>query len=337
MRFGVTQMSDDRSGGRVSGETKIWPQHEVGKELSNWGRWGADDQIGTLNFVTDNKRVRAAGLVRTGKVFDLGMAFDAFGPQGGGFRINPVHTVTYSPLDCVGAADGYFAVDDMITMGLQCATQWDSLAHVGYGGMFYNGVPQTAITTIRGASHNSIDKSVKNMISRGVLLDIARLKGVDVLPNGYEITSDDLSAAEERQGVRVDSGDFLCVRTGWYSYWLKGERAPWAGPPVRSVTDPAAHAGLGLDSMRWLHAREVASIVMDNLAFEVLPYCVPGAIIPVHQVAIRDMGLLVGEIFNFEELARDCADDDVYEFLFSGTALKITGAVGSPLTPMAIK
>jgi kynurenine formamidase len=214
----------------------------------------------------------------------------------------------------------------MVTMGLQCGTQWDSLAHVGYDGMFYNGVPQGAVNS-RGASKNSIDKSVKNLISRGVLLDIPRLKGLDRLPESYEITPADLSAAEERQGVRVESGDFLCLRTGWYTYWLAGDRDAYLGP----------EAGLGLDAMTWLHEREVAAIVMDNWAFEVLPYSVPGGIIPVHQVAIRDMGLLIGEIFNLEELADDCDDDGVSEFLFSGTALKITGAVGSPLTPMAIK
>jgi kynurenine formamidase len=308
-------------------DTKTWPHHELGKKLSNWGRWGDDDEIGTLNFVTPEKRVQAGTLIKTGKVFDLGMAFDSNGPQDGSFRINPVHTLTFSPVDTAGAPDGMIAADDIVTMGLQCATQWDSLAHVGYDGHFYNAVPQNAVNTWKGATRNSFAKSVKHLISRGVLLDIPRLKGLDRLPDSYEVTSADLSAAEERQGVRVESGDFLCLRTGWYGHFLDGDRAAFMG----------MEAGPGLDAMPWLHEREVAAIVMDNWAFEVYPCPVPGASIPVHQVAIRDIGLLVGEMFNFEELATDCDEDGVSEFMFCGTGLKVTGSVGSPVTPMALK
>ncbi|MEV7389105.1 cyclase family protein [Streptomyces sp. NPDC091215] len=308
-------------------ETKTWPHHELGKRLSNWGRWGDDDEIGTLNLVTPAKRVQAAGLVRTGKIFDLGMAFDSKGPQDGGFRINPVHTMTFMPMDTLGVPDTMISADDMVTMGLQCATQWDSLAHVGYDGRFYNDVPSTAVSTSRGATRNSFDRTVERLISRGVLLDIARFKGVDRLPDSYEITSADLSAAEERQGVRVESGDILLVRTGEYQYFLEGDNKRFSGN----------EAGAGLDSLEFLHERDVAAVAFDNWAFEAWPSPVPGGIIPVHQVAIRDMGLTVGEMFDFEELAADCEDDGVWEFLFSGVGLKITGAVGSPVTPMAVK
>ena len=126
-------------------DATVWPHHELGKELSNWGRWGADDQIGTLNFITPEKLVRAAQLVRTGKTVDCGIPFDKNGPfPPGGWRNNPQHVFTLLPSDSFYAKDGQIAADDMIIMGLQASTQWDGLAHVGYDGFFYNGVPASA-------------------------------------------------------------------------------------------------------------------------------------------------------------------------------------------------
>ena len=309
-------------------DTQTWPRHELGKELSNWGRWGEDDEIGTLNFVTPAKRVQSAQLVKTGKAIDLGMPFDQKGPfPPGSFRINPVHTMTCLPSDTARAADGFMAADDMIVMGLQSATQWDSLAHVGYDGFFYNGMPAAAVNSFVCATRNSFDKSIRHLISRGVLLDIARLKGVDRLEGGYEITAADLSAAEERQGVTVESGDILLIRTGHHKWFLEGDRERYMG----------AEAGPGLDTCRWLYDREVAALAADNPSCEVQPCKVEGSAVPFHQVVIRDMGLLIGEMFNLEELANDCEADGVWEFQFSGTGLKVTNSLGSPVTPMALK
>ena len=311
----------------MSEETK-WPHHELGKELCNWGRWGDDDEIGTLNFVTPEKRVRAARLVKTGKSFDLGMPFDKDGPfPPGGFRINPVHVMTFMPSDTAHAPDGMITSDDMVIMGLQAATQWDSLAHVGYDGLFYNNVAASAVNHVAGATRNSFAKAVQHLISRGVLLDIARLKGVDRLGERYEITAADLSAAEERQGVRVESGDILLLRTGWYQWFLEGNRERFMGD----------EPGPGLDSCRWLYEREIAALALDNWACEPWPSPIPGGNIPFHQVTIRDMGLTLGEMFNLEDLAADCEEDAVSEFLFCAPGLKVTGSVGSPITPIALK
>jgi kynurenine formamidase len=311
----------------MSEDSTTWPHHELGKELNNWGRWGDDDEIGTLNFVTPEKRVRAAQLVKTGKNFDLGMPFDKDGPfLPGGFRINPVHLMTFLPSDTAGAPDGMISADDLVIMGLQAATQWDSLAHVGYDGFFYNNAPAAAVNNFAGATRNSFAKAVEHLISRGVLLDIARLKGVDRLEDSYEITAADLSAAEERQGVRVESGDILLLRTGSYQWFLEGDKAHFMGD----------EPGPGLDSCRWLYEREVAALALDNWACEVWPSPVGGSI-PFHQVTIRDMGLTLGEMFNFEELAADSEQDGVWECLFCAPGLKVTGGVGSPITPMALK
>ena len=135
----------------MSDSDVTWPHHELGKELSNWGRWGDDDQIGTLNFITPEKLVRAARLIRTGKIIDCGIPFDKNGPfPPGGWRNNPQHVFTLLPSDTFYAKDGQIAADDMIIMGLQASTQWDGLAHVGYDGFFYNGVPAAALNNFQG-------------------------------------------------------------------------------------------------------------------------------------------------------------------------------------------
>jgi kynurenine formamidase len=309
-------------------ESTTWPHHELGKELSNWGRWGDEDEIGTLNFVTPEKRIAASKLVKTGKIFDLGIPFDKNGPwPSGGFRINPVHVMTFMPSDTAGAPDGMISADDMVVMGLQCATQWDGLAHVGYGGYFYNGVPVGAVNNFVGASKNGFEKVGKGLISRGVLLDVARAKGVDRLEASYEITSADLAAAEERQGVRVESGDIVMLRTGWHKWLQEGNKEAYMGSPPGPV----------IDMCRFLYDREVAALAIDQWTGECWPSPIPGGSIPFHQVVIRDMGLTLGEIFDFEELAADCEEDGVWESLFCGQGLKVTGAVGSPITPMVLK
>ena len=309
-------------------EQQVWPHHELGKKLSNWGRWGADDEVGTMNFVTPQKRIEAASMVKTGKIIDVGIPFDKDGPWlSDGWRDNPKHIMTLLPADMAMTKDGSIAADDMIIMGLQSATQWDGLAHVGYGGYFYNGAPAAAVNNFTGAAKNAFPKVLPHLISRGVLLDIARLKGVDRLPFSYEITSDDLSAAEERQGVQVRSGDILLLRTGQVKYFLEGDR----------VSYNSDESGPGLDSCQWFYDRQIAALALDNWACEVYPSPIPGIGIPFHQVAIRDIGLTLGEIFNFETLADDCEDDGVWEGMFSGVGLNVTASVGSPLTPMFLK
>ncbi|WP_335988338.1 cyclase family protein [Glycomyces sp. MUSA5-2] len=310
-------------------DTTTWPHHALGEELSNWGRWGDDDEIGTLNFITPAKRVAAAALVRTGKRFDLGMPFGKEGPAApSSFRSNPQHVMTVLPSDTAGAPDGMIGSDDLVVMSLQAATQWDGLAHMGYDGSFYNNVPAGAVNNFTGAARNSFDKAAGRLITRGVLLDIAALKGVDRLPDSYAVTAADLLAAEQRQGVRVESGDVLCVRTGWHRWFLEGDREHYMSE---------SEAGLGLDTLRWLHEREAAAVALDNWAVEVYPSPIEGAYAPFHQVAIRDLGLTLGEMFDFEELAADCAEDGVWEFHLCAPGLKVTGSVGTPITPIALK
>ena len=157
-----------------------------------------------------------------------------------------------------------------------------------------------------------------------MLLDIARLKGVDWLENSYVITPDDLDAAIAAQGdVAVGAGDILVFRTGWRRLFLEH------GSPQEFM---AGEPGLGQDC-EWLHARDVAAVCSDNWAIEVLPGEDPSAVFNVHMVLIRDMGMTLGEILDLEELAADCAADGVWEFFFCAPPLKVTKGVGSPINP----
>jgi hypothetical protein len=281
----------------------------LAKQLSNWGRWGADDERGTLNFITPEVVKRAAGLVRRGQVFSLGLSFGADGPQiGQGGRVNPLHLMTAVDQRLPAEyPEAFRYADDVMVFPLQCATQWDSLAHVHYDGQLYNGFP-AATTTSAGAARNGIDKVGPGIVSRGVLLDLARLAGVARLAPGQAIQPDDLEAAERAQGVRVESGDVLLVRTGHLGVFkTDGDRVGY----MRMMP------GLGIACAAWLHARQVAAVAADTNSVEVIPFEDPALPLPLHLLCLRDMGLTLGEMFDLDALAEDCAADGVWELLFT--------------------
>ena len=299
---------------------------EIGARLSNWGRWGADDERGTVNHITPERVVAASRLVKRGAIFDLGIPFDARGPQPGGGRINPVRLMSETGADQDFPGAFHYA-DDYVFMPLQAASQWDGLAHVYYDDHLYNGFPSSDVGP-HGAKHCSIDKQAKGIIGRGVLLDIARLKGVEWLEAGTVITPEDLNEAARTQGVAIEPGDILLFRTGWRTKFKSDGDAPgfMAGEP-----------GLGLACCQWIYDHDIAVVASDNWAIEVLPGEVETETLPVHMVLIRDMGVTLGEILDFDELADDCASDGVWEFLLTAPPIKFTNAVGSPINPLAIK
>ncbi len=307
---------------------------EWGRRLSNWGRWGADDQRGTLNFVTPDRVLAACQLPRSGRVISCGLAFDQQGPQTGfAGRHNPIHVMLADGGDVLaGAQDflpgGFRYADDAVTMPLQCGTQWDALAHVFYDGKMYNDRDLRWVTS-GGAVVNGIEHLRHDVVARGVLLDLPRWHGLRWLENGTAIRPEDLDACAEAQGVTIESGDLVLVRTGMMTRCL--EEKSWAG----YCGGPAP--GLSLRCAPWLHAREVAGVATDTWGVEVIPNETADCFQPLHMVAIRDMGCLFGEIFHLDALAAACAQDGRYAFLFVGPPLPITGAVGSPINPLAIK
>ncbi|MCX8071472.1 MAG: cyclase family protein [Candidatus Binatia bacterium] len=300
---------------------------QLGRELSNWGRWGPDDQRGTLNFITPEVVRRATACVRSGRVFSLGLPLGPDGPQiGQGGRVNPLHFVTALHAG-YGSPDGFHYNDDVLLLPLQAATQWDSLAHVYYDGTLYNGVSASAVSS-SGAARNGIDAVGNGVLTRGVLLDIARLEGVERLPPGFVIRPEHLEAAEKAERVRVSSGDALLVRTGHITVFTREQNREGY---MRQMP------GLGLDCARWLHAREVCAVATDTNAVEVIPFEDPSTPLPLHLVCIRDMGLTLGEMFYLEELAEACAADGEWAFLLAAPVLKVRGGLGTPLNPLAVK
>jgi kynurenine formamidase len=302
----------------------------IGQRLRNWGRWGDDDERGTLNHITPDRLTSAASLVRAGRITSLSIPFGSDGPLMGPGRINPVHLMSVTngvEVDRQGVTGAMHYSDDYVVMPLQAATQWDSLAHVFYDDLLYNGAPASTIGA-GGAERNSIDKLVDGVAGRGVLLDVARSRGVDWLGAGDAIGPEELAAVASAQGVEIRSGDILLIRTGWWTR-LTTERSR------RTIL--AAEPGLGIDVAQWLYDHEIAAVAADNHAVEALPNDHPGTNYPLHLVLIRDMGMTLGEWFDLDRLAEDCAQDGVYEFFFCAPPLRITAAVGSPINPLAIK
>ena len=210
--------------------------YETAKKLSNWGRWGKDDQIGTLNNIEPADIVAAAGLVRKGKVFALGLSLKEPIQSGlFGGRWNPIHQLLATGTDAaIGKQDGdgkaYLRyADDAINRPCQASTQWDALAHIFLDDKMYNGYDATEVT-VQGANKLGIENVRDKMVGRGVLLDIARHKGLDSLDDGYAITNEDLSSCAQAQGVDIRKGDFVIVRTGHQERCLaKGDWSGYAG------------------------------------------------------------------------------------------------------------
>ena len=305
------------------------PQHlkDLAAQVSNWGRWGADDRRGTLNLIDHAAVARGVAAARQGKVFSLSIPFDQHGPQMGFIpgRVNPTlsaHSVNES---ISGDPSDFCSTDDTVTMGTQSATHWDSLGHVGYDGLLYPGVADT-VNTAAGSQQHGIE-TFGPVVSRGILLDMARVLGRDPLEAGYAYTADDLDAAAAMAGVTVQPGDIVCLRSGWIQHFYAGDRMRYAtGAP-----------GPSTKSIKWFRDHDVAAVAVDNIIFEVFPSEDPAVMLPVHMIHIRDMGLVQGQNWDLEALAADCAADGQYEFLLSATPLPITGSCGGAVAPTAVK
>lgn len=302
---------------------------------SNWGRWGPDDQRGTLNYITPEVVRDAAALVRSGRVISLQLPLDGNGPQTGAFgRVNPVHQMVATGTDHLAGTQAYsddrlgwgFA-DDSLFLFLQGGTQWDALGHVFRNGKMFNGFSASDVSS-HGARHGGVEH-MPTVVSRGVLLDIPRLSGRHALEPGEAIVPEHLDAACAAQGVTVRPGDVLIVRTG--DMGARRGRPGWDGYSAGDAP------GLSLLTAPWLHEKQIAAIATDTWGAEVRPNELPGTFQPLHLILIVSMGLLVGEIWDLDPLAADCVADGCYESLFVGPPLVIPGAVGSPLNPQAIK
>ncbi|GIU54348.1 MULTISPECIES: cyclase family protein [unclassified Arthrobacter] len=308
---------------------------------NNWGRWGQDDVLGTLNFIDADKRIEAAALVKTGEAFSLSQPFDTNGPQKGWRRrTNPVHTMTDTGVDAErgnqGFPHGFGGADDVIAMPLQCSTQWDGLGHIFDQGKAWNGRAAGDVVTSEGDLVTGIETAAAKIVTRGVLLDVGRALGPELgrndgeLPDGFAITPEHLQRTIDLQGPssKVGRGDILVIRTGQHTRVRRDGWGDYAG---------GSAPGLSFSTAPWLHRSEIAGIATDTWGFEVRPNEFDGAFQPLHQIAIPNLGLFLGEMWDPDGLAEACAADGRYDFLLTAAPLPITGAVGSPVNPIALR
>ena len=287
-------------------------------DLSNWGRWGEDDQAGTLNLITSEKRTAAADLVTAGVPVSLSHNYltepdvEATSPIGyellGPDRPGPFRSDRYT-----FAYHGY------------AHSHMDSLCHMMHDGRMYNGFVRDEEVTADGCAKLAIVNFKQGIVSRGVLMDIPRLKGVGYLEPGTPVHVEDLEAWEREAGVRVASGDVLLVRTGRWA--RRAEHGPW------EMNRDAA--GLHASVAPWLRERGVAMLGADGTN-DVLPSGVEGVTQPIHQLTIVAMGMPLFDNLDLEAVAAEAARQGRWEFLLVAAPLAVDGGTGSPLNPLAI-
>ncbi|PKB72618.1 MAG: hypothetical protein BZY75_06220 [SAR202 cluster bacterium Io17-Chloro-G7] len=290
--------------------------------LSNWGRWGDDDQLGTLNLITDKKRAQAGALVKEGiSVTCSRLIVPEIAPDV--TSIPPLHYIVRGG-DTV-PEEGPGGTSDFIGLSFHglTITHVDSLCHQFWNGKMYNGRPPSDVTSDTKATTMDIDKAQNGIVTRGVLLDITAVKGKEWLEAGEGVYIEDLEAAEEAQGVRLEEGDALCLRLGWY------KRREQLGPPA------SGRPGLHAETLPWLHERGI-SIIAADASQDAEPSGYLSIGLPIHRVGIVAMGLWLIDAANFEEVVRVCQRLNRWEFMFNVAPLRFKNATGSPVNPLAI-
>ncbi len=289
--------------------------------LSNWGRWGPDDQLGTLNLVTPEKTAKAAVLVREGRSVTCARPLVAEPSQD--MRIPFLHFMMRSGDGAdrpgAGGSGDFFGV----AYHGSTVTHLDSICHMFWDGKMYNGHPASLVTTSEGATAESIELLHDGVVSRGVLLDVARLRGVDWMEPGEGVMPDDLESAERAAGLRVEEGDILLIRTGNY------KRRLTLGPTADGGPGPQAAI------LPWLRERGVALLGSDT-PNDPFPMQYPNFGLPIHHVGIVAMGLWLLDNANLEDLSQACAELNRWEFLLTLGPLRIHNGTGSPVNPIAV-
>lgn len=304
---------------------------EITFSQNNWSKWGKEDQIGTLNYITPEVITYASSLVKKGAVYSLALPLSSYQPSPNR-RLQRFMTDTGQ-----GSSSGRYPLwlEDWISLPCHGTTHWDGLGHVFGEGKIYNGYNAETYITPEGALKNGIHNARNKIVTRGVLIDLAQHKKLEYLPAGYVITPKDIMETARIQGVTFRQGDILLIRTGWINVFYKDDE------DVFMKSEP----GIGWELSQWLKNQKISAVALDNLNAEVNP-CegeagknigYPDFKYPIHYELIRNQGMLVGELFRLDALAKDCAGDGVYEFLFIASPLNLTNATGSPINPIVIK
>jgi kynurenine formamidase len=281
-------------------------------------RWGADDQRGAANRITPAKVLQAKQLITQGRIYQLGRVYEAGMP----LQATRHYSLHIPQAYVLGGKNQGVYHDEVVSAEIgQVGTQFDGLGHFGIGDFFYNGNRRADFAQPGGLTRLGIE-NVGPLFTRGVLIDVARLRGVPQLDGGYEITVADLKNALARQRVDLGAGDVVLIHTGWGSLWMKDNAKYLATAP-----------GIGLAAAQFLADSEVAVVGADTSAVEVSPNPDKDLAVPVHQLLIARNGIYLHENIATEELARD----GVYEFAYIFSPLRLKGATGSPGNPIAVR
>jgi len=281
-------------------------------------KWGAADQRGAANRITPAKVLEARDLIKTGKLYQLGHVYEAGMPMYG-TRHYSIRIPQAFPMPGKNQAVYH---DEIISGELgQIGTQFDGLGHLGIGDLFYNGNKRSEFAKAEGLAKLGVE-NVGAIVTRGVLIDVAKYKGVPQLAGNYEITPADLKGALQKEGVSIKSGDMVLIHTGWGSLWMKDNTKFGATEP-----------GIGIAAGQMLVDAEVVVVGADTWGVEIMPNPDPSLSAPVHQLFLARNGIYLHENLITADLARD----NVYEFMYSYAPLRLKGATGSPGNPIAIR
>ncbi|MSQ26167.1 MAG: cyclase family protein [Dehalococcoidia bacterium] len=296
------------------------------RSCSNWGRWGKDDQLGTMNYITDAKRRQAASLVKTG--VSVTCARPITTEKGPDVMHAALHYMVRSGEKWAGKKTppgGNQGASDFIGMvfhGMH-VTHVDSLSHIFWDGKMYNGFSSDKVTTDEGATVESVDLLKNGIVTRGVLLDVPRHRKVKWLEPGEEVAPQELEAIERECGVRVEPGDVLLMRTGHVR--KRTELGPWG----------LRFPGYRADCLPWFHERQVAMVGSDVIQ-DPMPTAYKQLAIPIHQIGIPFMGLWLLDNANLEDVAAACEKHKRWAFSLTIAPLRVVYGTGSPVNPIAV-
>ena len=302
---------------------------------SNWGRWGADDEIGALNFLTQEEVLRGVAHVKTGTVFTLQRLIgdpngDPVWPgRSPAERTQIFDESSWDGADAPALPGGLHYADDKINAFLQGSTQYDALGHVWYDGKIWNGYD--ARTTVGGLDKASVAPiAERGVVGRGVLLDMARFRGKENLDKAETFNHADLEKCAAAQGHTIEPHDVLIIRTNFLRlFFEQGERF------YEGFCEPGLTYSPEL--VQWFQDKEIPNLVTDTIANEVTTDPVSGVALPLHCALMRNLGVTLTEICDLDKLAASCAQDGQYTFLYAAAPLKVHQASGSPVNPLVIK
>jgi len=314
------------------------PPHveEVRARVSNWGRWGDDDQRGCANLLDEAAARRGTACVRTGERISLALPLGPDGPQVGqpAHRSNPVLEPLVVNQRDPHAPGVWAASDDAVHMATCAGTHVDTLAHVSYDGLIWNGFPASSVSPETGASVCGAE-TLTPIMTRGVVVDLGRLRGVEALDEidpGYAVTGDDLDEAYAAAGLRPEPGDVVLLRTGSVRHLHAGRRE------LYTLGDRYRFPGPSLGSVEWVRRHDLAGLFTDTYAYEAFP---PPSedwsdTLCVHMLHLRDIGLLQGQNWDLEALSARCAEEARWDVLLVATPEPIVGATSAPVSPVAV-